>query len=71
MYLREAIHTLELLHDFAQALADLGVDNAIYLVGSSSYSAWKDTMGRMHFIGRTFSRGSEYEYENFIQWVAR
>lgn len=71
MYLRWAVHTPKSLHDFAQALADLGVDNAIYLVGSSSYSAWKDTKGRMHFIGRTISRGSEYGYENYIQWVAR
>lgn len=29
--------TAESFHDFAQALVDLGVDQAIYLVGSSSY----------------------------------
>ncbi len=29
--------TIESFHDFAQALADLGVDQAVYLVGSSAY----------------------------------
>ena len=29
--------TRESFHDFAQALVDLGADNAIYLVGSSAY----------------------------------
>ncbi len=29
--------TLESFHDFAQALVDLGVDQAVYLVGSSAY----------------------------------
>ena len=29
--------TRESFHDFAQALVDLGADNAIYIVGSSAY----------------------------------
>jgi hypothetical protein len=42
----------ESFHDFAQALVDLGVDNAIYLVGSSSAYGWAvDKEGVMHEHG--------------------
>ena len=43
--------TPESLHDFAQALADLGVDQAIYLVGSSAYGWAVDATGTVHEFG--------------------
>ena len=41
----------ESFHDFAQALVDLGVDNAIYLVGSTSYGWAIKEDGSMHEFG--------------------
>lgn len=41
----------ESLHDFAQALADMGVDQAIYLVGSSAHGWAVDKEGVMHEFG--------------------
>lgn len=43
--------TTESFHDFAQALADLGVDNAISLVGSISYGWATDSEGQRHEFG--------------------
>lgn len=43
--------SLESLHDFAQALADLGVDQAVYLVGSSAYGWAIDEAGTVHEFG--------------------
>lgn len=43
--------SLESLHDFAQALADLGVDQAVYLVGSSAYGWAVDEAGTVHEFG--------------------
>lgn len=43
--------TTESFHDFAQALADLGVDNAIALVGSISYGWATDAEGQRHEFG--------------------
>lgn len=43
--------TPESLHDFAQALVDLGVDNAIYLVGSHAYGWAVDEAGIRHEFG--------------------
>lgn len=43
--------TPESLHDFAQALVDLGVDQAIYLVGSSAYGWAIDQEGICHEFG--------------------
>lgn len=37
--------TIESFHDFAQALVDLGVDQAVYLVGSSAYGWAVDQNG--------------------------
>ena len=61
--------TPESFHDFAQALADFGVINAIYLVGSTSYGYWRDADGVKHNI-YTPSH-STYTYENYLQWVVR
>lgn len=61
----------ESFHDFAQALVDLGVDNAIYLVGSASYGwAVKDD-GSMHEFGdENLYRGRRRMPQNtsYIVW---
>lgn len=43
--------SIESFHDFAQALADLGVDQAVYLVGSSAYGWAVDEAGNTHEFG--------------------
>ena len=43
--------TIESFHDFAQALVDLGVDNAVYLVGSAAYGWAVDEEGTVHEFG--------------------
>lgn len=43
--------SIESFHDFAQALADLGVDQAVYLVGSSAYGWAVDETGTTHEFG--------------------
>ena len=43
--------TIESFHDFAQALVDLGVDNAIYLVGANAYGWATDADGVRHEFG--------------------
>ena len=43
--------TTESFHDFSQALVDLGVDQAVYLVGSSAYGWAVDEVGTIHEFG--------------------
>jgi hypothetical protein len=43
--------TIESFHDFAQALVDLGVSQAVYLVGSSAYGWAVDDAGITHEFG--------------------
>lgn len=43
--------TIESFHDFAQALADLGVNQAVYLVGSSAYGWAIDENGTTYEFG--------------------
>ncbi len=43
--------TPESFHDFAQALVDLGVNQAVYLVGSSAYGWAIDENGNRHEFG--------------------
>ncbi len=43
--------TIESFHDFSQALADLGVDQAVYIVGSSAYGWAVDEAGTIHEFG--------------------
>lgn len=57
--------TKESFHDFAQALVDLGVDQAVYLVGSSAYGWAVDEDGRMHEFGDEFG-GQYYKKYNKI-----
>lgn len=57
----------ESFHDFAQALADFGVDNAVYLVGSElSYGFCRDEQGR--FIPFSQKHLDSRKYENYIVW---
>ena len=58
--------TPESFHDFAQALVDLGVDNAIYLVGSTSYGCWYDKEGNVEEYSDL--RYSKYKYESYVLW---
>lgn len=58
--------TPESFHDFAQALVDINVDNAIYLVGSSSFGYFRDRYDHLAIIYNKFRYG--YQYENFIVW---
>lgn len=46
--------TPESFHDFAQALVDLGVNEAVYLVGSSAYGWAVDGNGDVHEFGEDF-----------------
>lgn len=61
--------TPESFHDFAQALIDLQVDNAIYLVGSTSFGYFRDYYDQLEIIYNKFRYG--YQYENFIVWKTR
>jgi len=60
--------TDESMHDFAQALVDLGVENAIYLVGSHSSFGWYiDEAGEKTLFAPDVHRGT-YKNENYIVW---
>jgi hypothetical protein len=58
--------TLESLHDFAQALVDIGADNAIYLVGSDALGWSVDTEGNGTKMGLWDNR--PYKNISFIVW---
>lgn len=63
-----ASQTDESMHDFAQALVDLGVDNAIYLVGShSAFGWWKNEAGETEFFSQDKHRAS-FRNESYIVW---
>ncbi len=53
-------------HDFSQALIDVGVRNAIYLVGGNSLFSYKDEDGNRVLRGRSYRRFSKNV--NFIVW---
>lgn len=60
--------TDESMHDFAQALVDLDVENAIYLVGSHSSFGWYvDEIGEKTLFAPDVHRGT-YKNENYIVW---
>lgn len=58
--------TTESFHDFAQALIDMKVDNAIYLVGGVSFGYFRDMYDQLSIIYNKHRYG--YKYENFIVW---
>lgn len=58
----------ESFHDFAQALVDLGVENAVYLVGSHSSFGWFiDEREEKEFFAPDVHRNT-YKNENYIIW---
>lgn len=66
--------TIESFHDFAQALVDLGVDQAVYLVGSSAYGWAVDKTGTIHEFGEdNFYTGRRRMPRNtsYIVWRKR
>ena len=63
--------TDESMNDFAQALVDLDVENAIYLVGSHSSFGWFiDQAGEKTLFAPDVHRGT-YKNENYIIWRPR
>ena len=58
--------TPESFHDFSQALVDMKIDNAVYLVGSTSFGYFRDRYDHFAIIYNKFHYG--YQYENFIVW---
>ena len=58
--------TRESLHDFAQALVDLGVDQAIYLVGSTAYGWAVDADGQRHVFGNLDPSKKKWENVNYL-----
>lgn len=60
--------TDESINNFAQALVELGVENAIYLVGSHSSFGWYiDSTGEKILFAPDVHRGT-YKNENYIIW---
>lgn len=60
----------ESFHDFAQALADFGVDNAVYLVGSNrSYGFYRDEHSRATEFSQPLRNAQKFE--NYIIWRAK
>lgn len=60
--------TPESFHDFAQALVDIQVDNAVYLVGADSYGFFRDESGSLTQFNE--GKAGRYRYENYIKWTA-
>ena len=61
----------ESFHDFSQALVDLGVSQAVYLVGSSAYGWAVDKSGTIHEFGEDkYYSGQKKmpENTNYIVW---
>ena len=63
----------ESLHDFAQALADMGVQNAIYLVGADAYGFCRTQSDNTPETTTWGERqtGKTFEKVNFIVWRAK
>ena len=58
----------ESFHDFAQALVDLGVDDAVYLVGSHlSYGWYKNEVGALTEFASSSARKA-FKNETYIIW---
>jgi len=59
--------TRESFHDFAQALVDLQVKNAVYLVGADSYGLYRKENDSVPIIFNTSDEN--HKYVNYIIWV--
>ena len=55
------------MHDFAVLLADLGVSNAIYLIGSDAMGTVTDLSGNRTTVGDNVKK--RYKNINFIYWT--
>ncbi len=62
--------SIESFHDFAQALVDLGVDNAIYLVGANAYGWATNVDGQRHEFGDPNTKTSK-KWRNINYLVMR
>lgn len=60
----------ESFHDFAQALEDLGVQNAIALVGGQAYGFWRDKQNDFQSWGEDIKLWKNVPDVNFIVWRA-
>ena len=56
----------ESFHDFAQALVDLGVDNAVYLIGSNAYGWATDADGQRHEFGSPAPPKKRWKNINYL-----
>ena len=64
--------TRESFHDFSQALVDLGVNQAIYLVGSVSFGWYTDIDGTRHTFGTQTPTPKRYlKNINYITWCKK
>lgn len=52
-------------HEFSQALVDIGVSNAIYLIGSDSYGSYKDSDDKTTVFGQKWEDTANV---NYIVW---
>lgn len=59
----------ESFHDFAQALVDLGIDQAIYLIGSTSYGWAVDESGRRHEFGDESLYSEDHQLPPNISYI--
>ncbi len=57
--------TRESFHDFAQALADIGVSNAIYICGGSAFGWYRNEEGTMITFGQ---EKENFPGTNYIVW---
>ncbi len=60
----------ESFHDFAQALADLGVEQAIYLTGGEAYGFCRNAGFALDSWG-SFATAKKFENINFIVWKGK
>lgn len=59
-------YTAESYHDFSLALQDMGVSEALALVGGNAAVIWRDKKGSLTQNGDIF--GDSYSLENYILW---
>ena len=63
--------TPESFHDFSQSLVDLGVNQAVYLVGSSAYGWALDEQGVRHELGEPYLYSGRFKIPkntSYIVW---
>ena len=61
----------ESFHDFAQALADMGVNNAISLIGKNAYGFLHDSENGFQSWGEDIEMWKQIPDVNFIVWRAK